>query len=149
VADEKKPKPNQPPPIPDPASNTFAFDAFVYRMDTKGKPVQDANGEKIVERSVGHFVFKVPTIDDYLEIGVRRAARLKGLMGVVDINTDRLAEMFAVLPYLAQEMPDGWDWNTLYADDMEALLAVYSQYIAGVDSFRKVGRVARREPAGV
>lgn len=134
--------PKQPAPKPDPASNTFSFDAFVYKVDKKNKPKVDANGDKMVERSVGHFVFKVPTISDYLEIGVRRAARLKGLTGVVDINTDRLAEMFAVLPYLAQDVPDGWDWNTLYAADMEALLAVYEQYIAGVDSFRPSRGVA-------
>lgn len=120
----------------DPATNTFSVTVVLYRRDKKtGEPMTDDSGEKIVDRVIGEFVFRVPTLWDLQDSGVRKAAFLKGMMGVVDATTDMLAEVRAVLPTMAVSVPKEWDWSKLYPKDAEAVQAVYEAYTAGLDRF--------------
>ena len=129
------PEAKQPLAIVDPATNTFQVDPVEFRRTPEGDVARDEQGAAIVERVIGHFVFRVPTLSDMLEIGVRRAARLRGMSGVVDQNTEVLAMVLSTLPFVAVEVPKGWDWAKLYPKDMEAVAAVYEAYNAGLERF--------------
>jgi hypothetical protein len=116
--------------------NTFTCEVRRHVYDESGKQQFNADGTPLLGDLVGTFVFKVPTLWDIQEQGVRRAALLMDQRSV-DTVTTMLAEVRACLPHATLKKPDSWDWNALTLEDMESVSAVYREYTAGLQAFRR------------
>lgn len=118
--------------------NTFSCTVVAYRRikgpTADNKFVLGADKQPVIDRTLGAFTFKVPTMDEYVDIGVRRASKTHG--APVDNVTAYYAEALTALPFVSVTIPEGWKWETLrYPKDMETVLALYEAYSAGLDRF--------------
>jgi len=99
----------------------------VYKLDDNGNIVQE-NGEPVVIREIGSFVFKRPSIRDEMEIGIERSRLLKGLKPEdVDRVTGMLLEFNVRFPRLVDKAPDAFDWNLYNIDDVIAISRAYAE----------------------
>ena len=83
----------------------------------------------------GIFTFHHPTLQERMRIGVMKAQLLNGMDGKVDVITDNIAYMTAVLSIVIDNAPAWFKLNELY--DYEILNSVYEKYNEWVNSFRK------------
>lgn len=118
--------------------HTFtAGPVVVYkRVDNRldGALVLGPDKQPVPERTLGSFTFKVPTMDEFIDIGIRRASRLRGV--AVDGMTAYYTEALAALPLVVLSKPDEWAWDKLYyPKDMGAVLALFEAYNAGLEEF--------------
>lgn len=114
----------------------FTREVTVMRRDEQGALVEGPDKKPIPGRVLGAFTFRRPTVYDTMEIGVRRAQNLRGQpVNVVDMNTAMLAEMFSVIPWQIEKVPDGWDWAKQY--EFWDLYAIYETYQQGLAELAK------------
>lgn len=105
----------------------FSKHVYVYQLDEKGENVMQ-NGEPVIVREIGSFVFKRPTIRDEMEIGIERLRLLKGLNPEeVDRVTGMLLEFNVRFPRLVDKAPDGFDWNIYSIEDVIAISRAYAE----------------------
>lgn len=124
----------------DETAMTVTLSVQTYRAGPDGRAVLDAHGERIPERLVGPFIFRVPTLDDLSRNGVRYARALEGMSEVAMIaaNQERalfLASALSTLPHLATSVPDGWRWERLYRRDEGVVYAAMVAFAAQTSKF--------------
>lgn len=133
-------------PSPEP-TNVFTRTVTVSKEDLRtGNPIRDAAGVLVPGRILGEFSFKIATIRDRLNIGVRRTFYLGGHPPErLDPETVLLAECAATLPVVIVDAPHGWpkkaeEWETwldhAFVTEDRALYALYNAYVDGVRTFR-------------
>jgi hypothetical protein len=84
----------------------------------------------------GHFKVKHPSLLDEMEIGVRRAKYLNGAaIASLDTITDNISYITATLSVVVKEAPEWFNIATL--DSYEVLLAIYNNYKAWNNTFRR------------
>ena len=97
---------------------------FIPVLDENGEPKKLPSGEIQVEREIGAFTFRKPTMWDEMEIGTRRSINLKGqTRDQVDPDTYWLADAFSRLSTLIEKAPDKFD--LLAVDDVRVIGALY------------------------
>jgi hypothetical protein len=119
---------------------TFHKTVSVHKRDDNYNLVLADEGEKkdpIVLRTLGDFVFRVPTIAQQRDIGIRRARQMNGVdsYATLDLRTYLLVEALSVVPYQIEKAPDGWDWDARY--DFDEMFEIFDAYTQGMKEIRE------------
>lgn len=101
---------------------------YVYRLDDDGEIAKDEKGQPVVEREIGSFVFRRPTLKDEMEIGIERLRMLKGVKPEeLDRITGMLVEFNVRFPRLVEQGPENFDWNLYHVEDVIAISRAYAE----------------------
>lgn len=108
---------------------TFIKTAKVFKrnerddiLTSNGEP----DGEPLVEREVGPFTFRVPTLREEKDINVRTNADFSKIEGGrISTRTFYLVQACGLFPYQVNQAPDKFDWDTLSFDDARAICDAY------------------------
>lgn len=112
-------------------SGQFTKDVNIYKRDKDGAFIKDAEDRRIIEREIGSFVFKRPTIRDEAEMRIARKKLLAGVNANELDDFDRLYIEFCVyFPRLAVSTPERWNWD--YIEPL-TLMAVLDSFIEGLN----------------
>jgi hypothetical protein len=122
--------------------NTFLAEASLPERLPTGRPALLPDGAQKM-RTIGNFVFRVPTLRERIDIGLARTRLLQGVSPAsVGGDTLYFAEALGALPRVIVEGPEGWKTEDEIAAqrDEEEVQAVYRAYVDGLDRFLAVPR---------
>lgn len=109
------------------------------RNQETAQPLLDEQGQPIVQREIGTFTFRVPTVHDNLQMAVKRRAFLAPITNPEAIANDPyiqlMSEALAAIPLMVKQSPEGWDWQHVYND--WTMLEIYAAYNEGLADLRK------------
>jgi len=118
-----------------PSNRYFTKTVTVPKRDPDTQTeIKGPDGETLVDHTLGNFTFKRPSVLDLRDIGLRRAQAIAGTPGL-DVQTQVLVEVCAVLPYQVHAAPPGWDWEEQF--EPWDLVAIYQAYTEGVQEYGK------------
>ncbi|ACI90987.1 gp10.2 [Bacillus phage SPO1] len=102
---------------------------------TKRTYTHEMDYSHIDPRFVGKIVFHHPSQLEQMQIGIRRAALLGGIVPM-DVKTDNLVLMLATFEQVIDYKPDWFDFNNPELD-YEILVDAFKAYDNWYHSFRK------------
>jgi hypothetical protein len=120
------------PTVDSKARKQFPVHATIPKRDAAGKVVLDEEKNPVVDRVVGDFTFRQPSLRDLVDIQVRAAQISKG--APVDGQTETLIEAMAMLPTICVKAPEDWTWD-LEPEQAADLMAIYAEVSAQLEKF--------------
>lgn len=115
---------------------TIGFDLAMYKADDNDVATLDPGGQRIEERVVGPWLFRMQTVWQRQEAGVEFARLMRGVdPGTASLYTVQLALARAQLPPLLVSGPAGWDWDRIYAKDARTVRGVWHMFTTHTERF--------------
>lgn len=109
----------------------FIKEVVIYRTNESGETILDSEQKPIIDRTLGIFTFRRPTLRDQVSISVERSKQLRNVKSEeLDPITKILVEFNSRFPLLVEDCPKDFDWDNL---ELVEVLAILDSFNTGIE----------------